>query len=805
MEMAEQRGAVKVHRKGGIDLEMALEAIRYRDGELALLDQRLLPHEMVYTTVKGAEDAKQAIATMAVRGAPAIAITAALAMAVELRQAQHEDVERTVQHVEEMAKKLVESRPTAVNLAHACDALVQEAIEAAGKEGADGQSVRRRVSALAEKMLAEDVECNREIGKVGAKAIADSAQVAEAWTVLTHCNTGSLATAGYGTALGVIRRLYEEGKLKNAVCTETRPYGQGARLTAFELVHDGIPATLIADSAAAALMSQGKVHAVVVGADRIAENGDTANKIGTLSLAVMAKYYSVPFFVAAPVSSIDTKMASGKEITIEERSPEELTHYKGARVVVENINVWNPAFDVTPYDLISGIITEVGLITKPDSSGGFKVRDFLTAHGLFLRESSPSLETACAALDEASLKEYLNSHSSLAALLGGSPSEWNIREIGDGNINFIFVVKGPTGGLVVKQGLPYVRSMGDSWPLSCDRLRYEAHCLRRHRECCQEHVPEVHLLDEARGLIVMQYVAPPHIVLRKGITAGRIFPKLGRQMGKYLANVAFKTSLIGNQTEVHREQVLFYNRNIQMFKITEDLVFTEPYMEAEHNWWTSPQLDEEALFMRTDPELKLAISNLKRKFCEHTQALIHGDLHTGSLMVTKESAWVIDAEFAMYGPIGFDVGAFLGNLLLGYFAQDGHRSLDNDRSSAKHWLLSCVSETWAFFEEEFKRLWDVEGANGDAFSPKLFAEDSLKKSAQQVFLQEILQDALGFAGAKMARRIVGLAHVEDFKSIADAEVRARCEKKALRCAWQLLKLHHKVTKMEEVLTLAKSC
>ena len=800
-----KRGADGCTKRGAFEWKMALEAIRYRDGKLALLDQRLLPHEMVYVDVRGAEDAKEAIANMAVRGAPAIAIAAALAMAVELEEVQHENVEATVQHVKEMASKLVEARPTAVNLSHACDAMVKAAEESAGKEGADPSSVRERVSALAKEMLAEDVQCNRESGKVGAKAIAKSARVPEALNVLTHCNTGSLATAGYGTALGVIRRLYEEGKLRNAVCTETRPYGQGARLTAFELVHDGLPATLIADSAAAALMSLGKVHAVVVGADRIAENGDTANKIGTLSLAVMAKHYGIPFFVAAPVSSIDTTMASGKEIEIEERSPEELTHFKGARVVVENINVWNPAFDVTPSDLITGIITEVGLITKPQSSARFGICDFLVAKGLIPDVGPPSLETAHEALDEASLKQYLSSHSSLAAMLGGSPIEWSIREIGDGNINFIFVVKGPAGGLVVKQGLPYVRSIGNSWPLSCDRLRYEAHCLRRHRECYPDHVPEVYLLDEALGLIVMQYIAPPHIVLRKGITTGRIFPKLAKQMGKYLANVAFKTSLIGNQTTVHREQVLFYNRNIPMCKITEDLVFTEPYMEADHNWWTSPQLDEEALFMRTDPKLKLAISSLKRKFCEQTQALIHGDLHTGSLMVTRESAWVIDAEFAMYGPIGFDVGAFLGNLLLGYFAQEGHRSLDDDRSSVKHWLLSCVSDTWAFFEEEFRRLWDTEGANGDAYSPKLFESDALKASAQGLFLQEILQDALGFAGAKMARRIVGLAHVEDFKSIADAEARAACERRALHCAWQLLKKHRKVTNMEEVLTLAKSC
>ncbi|KAL6212425.1 hypothetical protein ACLB2K_017645 [Fragaria x ananassa] len=228
-------------------------------------------------------------------------------------------------------------------------------------------------------MLKEDVDTNKAIGSHGATFIQRHLENSKRICMLTHCNTGSLATAGYGTVLGVIRSLHTEGVLERAYCTETRPFNQGSRLTAYELVHDNIPATLLADSAAAALMKDGRVHAIVVGADRVASNGDTANKIGTYSLAVSAMYHNIPFFVAAPLTSVDLSLSSGGEIVIEERSPKELLNTHGGlgeQVAASGISVWNPAFDVTPSSLISGIITEKGVITKKGTDA-FDIKGFV--------------------------------------------------------------------------------------------------------------------------------------------------------------------------------------------------------------------------------------------------------------------------------------------------------------------------------------------------------------------------------------------------------------------------------------------
>lgn len=231
----------------------------------------------------------------------------------------------------------------------------------------------------AERLFIEDVTNNKKMGKNGAQRLMEPFKGTETKkiSVLTHCNTGSLATAGYGTALGVIRALHEQGLLEHAYCTETRPYNQGSRLTALELVCDGIPATLITDSMAGALMEKGKVNAVVVGADRIVSNGDTANKIGTYSLAVLANYHKVKFYVAAPIETLDPKTKTGSEIVIEQRNTAEVTHIKGIQIAPDNMSVWNPAFDVTPFSLIESIITDKGCIEK-DNNAPFDVSSFIS-------------------------------------------------------------------------------------------------------------------------------------------------------------------------------------------------------------------------------------------------------------------------------------------------------------------------------------------------------------------------------------------------------------------------------------------
>ncbi|OQO07483.1 Methylthioribose-1-phosphate isomerase [Cryoendolithus antarcticus] len=339
-----------------------------------------------YDEVYSAEDGWHAIREMRTRGAPAIAIVAALSLAVELQSTTLSDNAEEVQaFILEKLQYLVTSRPTAVNLADASRKLQKVVSGAAERDESDGKSVAKTYCDAAAQMLVDDVSDNQAIGKHGAAWITKTAGEGQV-SVLTHCNTGSLATAGYGTALGVIRSLHSNGQLKRAFCTETRPYNQGSRLTAFELVHDKIPATLITDSMASALLKlkghEERIAAIVVGADRVAANGDTANKIGTYQLAVTARFHGVKFLVAAPRTTIDLQTLSGVEIEIEERAGKEMTFIKGPRfdgvdldvshvetvsIAATGIDVWNPAFDVTPAELIDGIITEVGVVEKgPD-------------------------------------------------------------------------------------------------------------------------------------------------------------------------------------------------------------------------------------------------------------------------------------------------------------------------------------------------------------------------------------------------------------------------------------------------------
>ncbi|EME39638.1 hypothetical protein DOTSEDRAFT_75327 [Dothistroma septosporum NZE10] len=370
---------------------MVLEAIRYEPGSLYILNQLKLPHQEEYDEIKTAEDGWHAIKDMRTRGAPAIAIVAALSLAVELTNTKVSDkAEEVAAFIIEKLNYLVTSRPTAVNLADAAGKLKKITESAAAQSSDDdGAAVSKAYCDAAAAMLIADVSDNEGIGHHGADWILRNTPHKGPISVLTHCNTGSLATAGYGTALGVIRSLHFSGKLHHAFCTETRPYNQGSRLTAFELVHDKIPATLITDSMASALLrlkgDKEKIAAVVVGADRVAANGDTANKIGTYQLAITAKHHGVKFLVAAPRTTIDLSTPSGSSIVIEERPGVEMTMLKGPRfdgvdidvkavetisIAAKGIEVWNPSFDVTPKELIDGIITEIGVFEK-DGKGEF--------------------------------------------------------------------------------------------------------------------------------------------------------------------------------------------------------------------------------------------------------------------------------------------------------------------------------------------------------------------------------------------------------------------------------------------------
>ena len=338
--------------------------VEWKDGAVRLLDQSRLPGTIEFLDCRDYQTVAEAIRTLKVRGAPAIGVTAAMGVALGAQAIDAADHASLAAAVYKICDELAATRPTAVNLFWAIERMRRKL------ESLQAQPVSAIKQALVKEsqaILEEDIDLCKTMGSHGAKLISDGE------TILTHCNAGSLATAGYGTALGVIRSAWDQGKRINVIADETRPVLQGSRLTAWELMQDHIPVTLITDNMAGALMKQGKIHLCVVGADRIAANGDVANKIGTYSVAVLAKAHNIPFYVAAPYSTIDLNTKSGADIPIEQRNPSEVTTIHGSHPVAPlNVTVYNPAFDVTPAELITGIITERGVFKPSDLASQFQ-------------------------------------------------------------------------------------------------------------------------------------------------------------------------------------------------------------------------------------------------------------------------------------------------------------------------------------------------------------------------------------------------------------------------------------------------
>lgn len=336
-----------------------IKTVEWTDEGVRMIDQRLLPTEEKYLTLRSYEEVAEAIKLMVVRGAPAIGVSAAMGLALGAKQSVSTSAPDLAYDFDHMCDVMSRTRPTAVNLFWAIERM-RDRFRRASAATSDADEIKQQLVEEAEKIYDEDLEANRALGRFGGELIPDGA------TVLTHCNAGALATAGdYGTALGVIRGARDAGKRVAVFADETRPFLQGSRLTAWELEKDQIPVTLITDNMAGHVMKQGKIDAVVVGADRIAANGDAANKIGTYMVAVLARRHDIPFYVAAPVSTVDLALPTGEQIPIEERDAGEVTHIRGERLAPEGIAVHNPAFDVTPHDLIAAIITDKGVARPP--------------------------------------------------------------------------------------------------------------------------------------------------------------------------------------------------------------------------------------------------------------------------------------------------------------------------------------------------------------------------------------------------------------------------------------------------------
>lgn len=757
-------------------------AYRFDDHGLRLLDQRLLPTEEHWVAVRDVDHMIELIQGLAVRGAPLIGVSAALALAQHAR-AHAGDVGA----IRDGAQRLAQARPTAVNLGAMIRRMLREnpSLEAEG------------LWASALRIAAEDEAMCTAIGLHGAPLLADGDGV------LTICNTGSLATAGIGTALGVILTAHRAGRRLQVYACETRPLLQGARLTAWELRQAGVPYTLICDSAASALMVQGKIQCVLAGADRIAANGDSANKIGTYALAVAAHHHRIPFYIVAPTSTIDRACPDGAAIPIEERSAEEVRGVRGAFGAVTwapGTPVHNPAFDVTPHALIRGIVLETGIWTP---ATGAVAAPTPTAAG-----PTPATTAAAAPAhpvhDATSLQRLLAGLPRARAMLGGRPEAWQAREFGDGNVNLLFQVQGPAGSLIVKQAVPYLRCVGAAWPLSIERVRFEFLALQEYQRLVPGSVPEPLAYDPATASLVMEYLQP-HRVLRLGLLEGQRYPHLASHLARILARMLLGTSDLQCDAAHKRRLQTQFLGNGDLCRITEDLIFTDPYRDSRHNRWTSPQLDDIALRLRADREAKVAIIELKRRFLGHAEALIHGDLHTGSIMVTPEDTRIIDPEFACYGPAGFDCGLLLGNLLMAALSQPGHAAWDGERADHQQWVFQVVETLWEEFAACFHAGYRAP-AESARIAPDLFDALTGRSALPQLAgeeLERIFADSLGFAGAEMIRRILGLAHVAEFERIADPEVRARCERQALVLARDLLVHRHHYRTIGEVTARAR--
>jgi 5-methylthioribose kinase len=390
-------------------------------------------------------------------------------------------------------------------------------------------------------------------------------------------------------------------------------------------------------------------------------------------------------------------------------------------------------------------------------------------------------------LREADLRGYLAGLPAIVTQLGGTPADWSISEVGDGNLNLVFIVKGRSGGIAVKQALPYVRLVGESWPLPLSRAHYEHLALVHQARLAPKLVPAVLHHDEPLALTAMELLEP-HIIMRKGLIGAISYPRFVEDISTFLAQTLFFSSDLALSAAEKKHGIGAFAGNHALCKITEDLIFTDPYRIAEQNRWTAPYLDATAAAFREDLDLHVAISRLKLKFMASPEALLHGDLHTGSIMVTESETRVIDPEFAFYGPMGFDIGAVIGNLLMAHLASAGHERTPGERASFEAWLLETIEGVWSEFSRKFLALWRSE-AKGDGYPVSLFAGEAgaiRLEAERQSYMERLFRDTVGFAAAKTIRRILGLAHNIDFEWIADEKLRAICEARSLKLARNMM-------------------
>ncbi len=409
-----------------------------------------------------------------------------------------------------------------------------------------------------------------------------------------------------------------------------------------------------------------------------------------------------------------------------------------------------------------------------------------------------------AALDAAAAVEYIKNCPAVKSMFS-KDAEITCREVGDGNLNLVFILENAKDSgqtVVIKQALPYLRCAGESWPLTLDRARMENQALVTEGSLCPEYVPKVYHYDPDMHLIVMENLNR-HIIMRKGLIKRVKYPNFPDHIGKFMAVTLFKTSDLYLSAGRKKAEVVKYINDL--CRITEDLVFTNPYKDSPDNRYNSllqPQVDR----LRANTDLKIQIAELKQGFLSNTQALVHGDLHTGSVMINQTETKVIDPEFAFYGPMGFDIGAMIANLALSYASHEVRTESAAEREDYRKYLLDTISRMWNVFADEFDRLWKNEN-NGDAAACDYWEHNGGEPAFKQYrsrYIRQVLQDSTGYAGCKMMRRILGLAHVEDIDGIEPPERRAVAESLALETGQRFVLNRRNVDTIQDVIDIIKS-
>ena len=398
------------------------------------------------------------------------------------------------------------------------------------------------------------------------------------------------------------------------------------------------------------------------------------------------------------------------------------------------------------------------------------------------------------------LADRLGSVDAICKIVGDDTSKWNIDEVGDGNLNLVYTVSSDSGNIIIKQALPYVRLVGDSWPLPLSRSFYEHEVLVRQAKRDPGSVPVIYYFDKEQAIIAMEMLLP-HIILRKKLIAGEYINGLAQRLGEFCARNAFRGSDLSLQTADKKSDTAMFQGNLALMAITESLVFTEPYFEAEMNHHTDG-LDPIVKILRSDVKMKSEAQKMLMKFTSNTETLCHGDLHSGSVMCTDNETKVIDPEFGFYGPMGFDIGMLISNYLMAYFSQPGHR--DSEKlSEYQNWILKVIEETFETFRQEFKKLWNSE-RTGILFPSSMFEDQGDSSDfALNEMLEHIWQDAVAVCGIEMHRRVLSLAHNADFEEINDTKKRSQLEARNLMMGRELILNNKSIKNASELTSLAK--